>query len=202
LFLGFLEVFLQSASAVEGGGAGGGADPHAILGHAVQVDQVLFAEHGHRVGQHPVEEVDLVDAEIGQGVIVDRDATGQPAEGVVILAEPGQGAGAADAFQGGVEPDGGEDARIDRGPARAAFDGADPGVEQGQVELRDEVPDDAGLMVGLEEVLQGHGGEELLAIDRAEARLGTRSGGCVSRGRKIAHGRTLTMAPGDSPPLM
>ena len=38
--------------------------------------------------------------------------------------------------------------------------------------MRDEVPHDAGLMVGVEEVLQRHGGEELLAIDRTEARFG------------------------------
>jgi hypothetical protein len=202
LVLGLGEVLLQGASAVERGGAGTGADPHPILGHAVQVDQVLVAEHGHREGQQLVEELEVVDAEIGQGVITDRDASGQPLEGVVMVAEPGQGAGTADAFEGGVEPDGDEDAGVDRRSARAAFDGPDPSIERGQVELRDEVPDDPGLMVGIEEVLQRHGGEELLAIGHDEARFGSRNGGRGGRGRKIAHGQPLTGASGDSPPLV
>ena len=194
LFPGLVQVLLQGASAVERGGPGGGADSHAILGHAVQVDQVLVAEDGHRVGQHPVEEVDLGDAEVGQGVIIEGDATDQPTEGVVVLAQPVQGAGAADPLQGGVEPDGGEDAGVDRRPPRAAFHRPDPGVERGEVELSDEVPDDAGLVVGIEEVLEPHGGEELLAIHRPQARSGCLSRGRGSCGRTIAHGRPLAVA--------
>jgi hypothetical protein len=52
------------------------------------------------MGQQVVEEVQVADAEVGEGVVVDGDAAGKPAEGVVVGAEPGEGAGGADALKG------------------------------------------------------------------------------------------------------
>jgi hypothetical protein len=98
LLLGLVQVFLQGGLAVERGGAGAGADAHAVLGDAVEIDQVLLAQHGHGLGQELIEEIDMAGAEVGQGVVVDGDATDEPAEGVVVGAQPGQGTGGADAL--------------------------------------------------------------------------------------------------------
>ena len=152
------------------------ADPHPVVGDAVEVDQLLLAEHGDRVGQQPVEHLEVLDAEIREGVVVDRDATAEPAEGVVVVAEPGQRAGRADALQRGVEPEGHAEAGVDGGTSRPAFAGADRVIQGLEVQPRAEVPDDAGLMIGLEQILQGQGREDLLPVGLPQA-----------RGRSIAH---------------
>ena len=68
------------------------------------------------------------------------------------------------------------------------------GRRGGRGRVRDEVPDDAGLVVGVEEVLQRHGGEELLAIRRPEPRSGNLSRSRVSCGGKIAQDRPPAVA--------
>src|SRR5262249_33675428 len=148
LLLGLAEAFLQGGPAMEGGGAGAGADAQAVVGDAVEIDQPLLAEHGDRVGQQPIEQVEGTDAEVGQGVVVDGDAAAQPAEGVVVAAQPGQGAGGADALQGGVQPQGDAQARVDGGAAGATFAGADRVEKRLEVQPQAEVPDEAGLVVG------------------------------------------------------
>src|SRR5262249_27631984 len=167
---GLLQVFLQGGLAVEGGGAGAGADAHAVLGDAVEIDQVLLAQHGHGVGQESVEEIDVAGAEVGQGGGIDGDAADEPAEGVVVLTQPGQGACGADAFEGGVQPQGDEDARVGGWCAGVSLDGADAVVQGGEVESLDEVPDETGLVVILQEVLQGHGGDDPLPGGAPRAR--------------------------------
>lgn len=42
LRLRLLQALFQRGPATERGGAGTGADPHAVLGHAVEINQVLF----------------------------------------------------------------------------------------------------------------------------------------------------------------
>jgi hypothetical protein len=149
----------------------------------------LLAEHGHGAGEQPVQEVEVADAEVGQGVVVDADAAGQPAEGVVPQAQLGQGAGAADALEGGVQPQRHGDARVEGGVAGPAEAGADSVVEGGEVEGTDEVPDEAGLVVHLEEPLQGHGGDDLLAIRHTQPRR-----------RSFAHGLRPTTRRRDGAP--
>src|SRR5262249_44000485 len=168
---------------VEGGGPGAGADAHAVVGDAVEIDQPLLAEDGHRVGQQLIKQVEVANAEVGEGVVVDGDATAQPAEGVVVRAQPGQGAGGADPLQGGVQPQGDAQVRVDGGAARATFAGAD-GVEKGlEVQPQAEVPDEAGLVVGIEEVLHGQGRKDQLTV-----------GGTQTRGKEVAHDRHRSTA--------
>src|SRR5262249_6761011 len=169
LLLGLAQVLLQSGPAVERGGASAGADAQAVLGHAGEIDQGLLAQHGPGVRQEPVEEIDVSGTEVGQGVVVDGDAARDPAEGVVVDAQPGQGAGRADALQGSVQPQGDEDARVGGRRPGVPFDGADAVVQGGEVQAPDEVPDEACLVVGVQEILQGQGGEDLLAISAAQA---------------------------------
>ncbi len=56
------------------------------------------------------------------------------------------------------------------------FDGADTGVQVSQVNARGELPDDARLVVVVEEVVQGHRRQQLRAVGLAEARPGRGSG--------------------------
>jgi hypothetical protein len=122
--------------------------------------------------QHVVEQAQVADPEVRQGVVIDRDAAAEPAEAVVVRTQPVEGAGAADASDGGEQPQGDQDAGVGGRPAGAAVDGAD-GVEQrGEVEPLDEVPDGAGVVVGGEQVLQGHGGDKGLSVGAAQARGG------------------------------
>ena len=114
LLLGLVQALLQGRPAAERRGPGGGADPHPVLGDPVQIDQVLVARtatewvRGRRA-------VAIGDAEVGEGVVVDGHVADDPPEGVVVRAQPVQRAGAADALDGGVEPDGAEDLGVDGG---------------------------------------------------------------------------------------
>jgi hypothetical protein len=128
------------------------------------------------VGQQSVEQIDVTDAAVRQGVVVDGDAAAQPAEGVVVRAQPGQRAGGAHALQGGVQPQGDAQARIDGGAAWATFAGADRLGKRFEIQLEAEVPDDAGLVVGIEQILQGQGRDDLLTVGLTQ-----------TRGRSVVH---------------
>src|SRR5262249_37709740 len=188
LILGLGEVLLEGLPAAEGGGAGAGADAHAVDGDAVEIDQILLAQDGDGVGQEPVEEVEVADPEVGEGVVVDGDAAGQPSEGVVVGAQPGQGTSAADGLEGGVQPQRDADLGVDGGVSGPADARADGVVQGRQVEATAEVPDEARLVVSIEEVLQGHAGDDLASVSRAQP-----------RGRALAHGNNLTLAASLSP---
>ena len=58
----------------------------------------------------------------------------------------------------------------------SAFAGADRLVQGLEVQPRAEVPDESGLMIGVEQVLQGHGRDDLLTVRLTQA-----------RGRSVAH---------------
>ena len=172
---GLGQALLQSWPAAEGGGPRAGADTHAVLGDAVEIDQFLLAQDGHRVGEQSVEELQVLDAEVGQGVVIDADAAAEPAEGVVVGAEVVQGAGTADALQRGAQPQRREDTRVGGRASGMPFDGADAGVQVGQVDALDETPDDARLVVVGEQVVQRHRWEQLLTVSQTQTRTGSRS---------------------------
>ena len=83
------------------------------------------------MGEQIVEEFEVIDAEVGEGVVVDADAAAEPAEGIVLDAEGVDGAGGSDPFEGGVEPQGGGQPGIEGGATGPAFAGADE-VGQGR----------------------------------------------------------------------
>ena len=75
----------------------------------------------------------------------------------MFSAEVVQGSGAADAFQGGSEPQGHQDAGVDGGATRTTFNRADEGVQGRQIESQNELPHDPRLVIGGQQVLQEHG---------------------------------------------
>jgi hypothetical protein len=118
------------------------------LGHAVEIDQILFHQGGYTVGEQLIQDVEVRDAKVGQGVIVDLNTPTEPAEAVVMQAQPGHRPGAADALNSGIQPQGYQDPRIDRRPAGPAFHRPN-GLEQGpQVKPLDKLPDRAGRVFG------------------------------------------------------
>src|SRR5205823_4402768 len=92
--------------------------------------------------------------EVGERVVVDGDATGEPAEGIVMDAQIGEFARAGEARERGVQPQGDEQARIDGWTSGDTAASADAVIQEGEVRPLDVRPDGAlgGALLGL---LQG-----------------------------------------------
>jgi hypothetical protein len=54
------------------------------------------------VGEQLIQEVEVRDAKVGQGVIVDLNSATEPAEAVVMRAQPGHRPSTADALNSGL----------------------------------------------------------------------------------------------------
>ena len=160
-------LLLQGGAAMKGGSASAGADPHAILGGAVEGDQPSAAQDVDGVAEQRFEEVGVSDAEGREGGVIDRDTAGQPAEGVVAAAQVVQTPRADDAGKGGIQPQGDEDTRVGGGMSGPPQARADAVIQQGKVQRLDVSPDAACGVVGLEEFLKSHGRQHLLAINTA-----------------------------------
>lgn len=70
----------------------------------------------------------MLDPKGGEGVVVETDATGKPAIGVVLGAQPIERASTADALERRIKPQRHQDRRIDRGPSRMSLDRLDANV--------------------------------------------------------------------------
>src|SRR3954462_7047309 len=87
---GLLQESLQGLAAVKRGRSGAGADAHAILSDAVQIDQALLTQHLHGLLEQLLDERGVIGTEIGERVVIDRDASGEPAKGIVTEAQIGE----------------------------------------------------------------------------------------------------------------
>jgi len=119
-------------------GASGGADAGAVLGDAMEIDEVVLHEPRQELGHELAEHVTVVAAEVVEAVIGDCDAAAQPEVGGAELDEPRDLATRADAVTGGIAPEPREDLGIDRWCAGDLAAGADVGVEPAQIELVDD----------------------------------------------------------------
>ena len=152
---GFRHEPLEGLTASKRRSAGGGADAGAVLGDAMEIDEVVFHEPRQELGHELAEDVAVVAAEIVEAVIGDCDAAAQPAVGGVELDEPRDLATRADAVTGGIDPEPQEDLRVGRGCAGDLTAGADVGVPPAQIELVDDGGDRTHLVIG------GHRGVEV-----------------------------------------
>jgi hypothetical protein len=84
-----------------------------------------------------------------------------------------QVAGAGHALEAGVQPQGEEDIRAKGRLAGVTFDGLDAGMESGEIELLDQVPDGANLMVGGELLIEGSV-RAMVAVQQSVTRCGLR----------------------------
>ena len=131
----------------------------------------------------------MVGAEVGEGVVVGGHVADDPLEGGVVPAEPVELPGAADALDGGVEPQRHEDLGVDGGAPGPPLDGLDAVVQGVEVEPLDVVPDDAGGMIAGDQGVERRGAEDdLLAVGRPEPRpTPPRVGGLGLGGRIAGH---------------
>ena len=113
------------------------------------------------MGKQLIQDVEVRNARVSQGVIVDLNPATEPAKAVVMRAQPGHSPGAAGALNSGLQPQGHQDLRIDRGPAGPAFHGSNA-LEQGcQVEPLDKLPDRAGRVFGATKSSKGMAGSRV-----------------------------------------
>ena len=73
LGLGLLQESLQGLAAAKRGRSGTGADAHAILSDAVQIDQASLTQHLNGLLEQLLDELEVVGTEIGERVVVDGD---------------------------------------------------------------------------------------------------------------------------------
>jgi hypothetical protein len=84
LGLGLLQASLQGRAAPKRSSPRTGPHAHAVLGHAIEIDQTLLHQGGHTVGEQLIQEIKVRDAKVSQGVIVDLNPATEPAEAVVV----------------------------------------------------------------------------------------------------------------------
>jgi len=76
-----LQALLQGLSAPERGGAGTGADAHAVLCDPLDGDRPHRHQGRHAVGQQAVERIPMGAAEMRQGVVFDLHPAADPTVG-------------------------------------------------------------------------------------------------------------------------
>ena len=152
----------QGIAPAERRGTRAGPDPDAVLGDPVEGHETLDHECRDTLGQEPIEQRTMGHPEVGQGVVVDRHAAAQPAVRVVLGAQPVEGPGAADRLDRRIQPQRGQDGRVDRRAAGLALDRPDTSIERAQIEALDEGPHETRPVVGRQEALE---------IDRAKLDL-------------------------------
>jgi len=129
---------LESLTTAKRRSPSGGADAGAVLGDAMQIDQVVFHEPRQELGHELAEDVTVVAAEVVEAVIGDRHPAAQPAVGSVELDEPRDLATRADTVTGGIDPEPQEDLGVGCGCAGDLAAGADVSVELAQIEPVDD----------------------------------------------------------------
>ena len=154
LLLGLFEPFLQRAAGAKRAAAGVGSNFHAVLRNPIHGNQAFIHERGDYLREQIVPFLAPSRAEIGERVIVDRDAAAEPLISQMAFAEPFQFPCAADASEGGEHPKHHEQPGINGVAADMMFDGLDflePGIE---IELTDQAPDHSRLRVGVEPLIE------------------------------------------------
>ena len=87
---GLLQESLQGLAAVKRGRSGAGADTHAVLSDAVQIDQASLTQHLHGLFEQLLNDRGVIGTEIGERVVVDGDSPGEPAKGIVTETQIGE----------------------------------------------------------------------------------------------------------------
>ena len=130
---GLLQESLQGLAAVKRGRTGVGADTHAILSDAVQIDPASLTQHLHGLFEQRLHDRGVIGTEIGERVVVDGDSADEPAKGIVPEAQIGELPSAGKAREGGIQPQGDEQTRIDSRPAGHVAAGPDAVIQRGEV---------------------------------------------------------------------
>jgi len=146
---------LESLPTAQRRSASGGADAGAVLGDAMQIDQVVFQEPRQELGHEIAEDLTVVAAEVVEAVTGDRHPAAQPAVGGGELAEPRDRSPRADAVTGGIAPAPQQDLGVGGRCTGDLAAGAAVGVALAQIELVDDGGDRT------HRVISGHLGVEV-----------------------------------------
>jgi hypothetical protein len=87
LDLRFLQASLQGGTVSQRGSASAGPRLHAVLSNTVELHQSLVQPGCHTVGEQTVQERDVLDAEVGEGMVVRGHAAAPPWIGQAVAAE-------------------------------------------------------------------------------------------------------------------
>jgi len=167
---------LDGVPLLEALGPGAGPDPGAVLGDPADRHQVAVDQHRKHLGQEILQFRLVLDSEVVEHVIVDRDRAAEPAVGFALQAEPRQFAATGDSLRRGIEPKRDEQLGVGGRPPRPFAAGADRGLEPGQIPGLDQVPDEAGVVVVCEEFVERAGAHQHLPAvgpPQPRGRLGT-----------------------------
>ena len=104
--------------------------PHPVLSDPRQADQVMVQQNADRLGHQPIESLRMAAAKRVEQVAVHAHLAAEPQIGEIAGAQLRQAAGAADAFDGGKQPQGQQDPWIDRIATHASLDGLDVLIER------------------------------------------------------------------------
>ena len=190
--LGSGKVFDEGRGGLHRVAACGGADFHAILADVIESDQSVLVQRPDGGDALRTKPVAVVDVEVGQGMVIDEDVATDPTVRGVAATELREAASAIDAFVGGEQPKGDEDADIDGGLAGMMHPSLVAEQEAREVEGTDLLPSSAGRVVGRDELVDGAGIEKPGAIGVAEADVGSEidksgigGGDCRIHGRRV-----------------
>ena len=152
--VGGTPALLQRRQPAERGRTGRRAHPHPVLRNPLQLRNPRLEQGRKAVDQQPLQQVAVADPEVAQRLVVDADAATQPLEGDMLGAKTRQRAGAADAFDRGVQPQRQQHPRIGRRVSGTSLHRFDPIVKARQIELLAERPHQAHPMIGRHQVVQ------------------------------------------------
>lgn len=157
----------------ERGGPGCGTDPHPILRTSVQAGDAGADQSGEAVDQKLFQHLTVADAEIGQRLGIHTDAAAQPLIGEMLLAQPHQFAGTADAFNRRIEPKRRQDARVRRRMPRRALDRLNGRMQRRDVQSFDKAPPHPNTVVGRYQIIQANRPQlDLTTFRCPQSRLG------------------------------
>lgn len=156
LLLGLMEAFLELGLTPERRCPGAGSHPYAVLRHPLELDQTLRHQHRNTVSQHLVEKLHLLDSEVRQGVMVDRDPAADPAVRIVLLRQAFNRPRTPHPLHRRIEPQSQVNPRIRRGTARPALHRLDLRIKRPQFERLHELPHRSRRVIHRQKTLQIH----------------------------------------------
>ena len=142
--------------APERGRPGRAAHSHPILRDPVQAGHPGTDQDGEAVDQEPFQYLAVADAEVGQRLGIHTDAAAQPLVGDVLIAQPRQLAGAANAIGRGIQPQRQQDARVRRRMARSTLHRLDRRHQRRHGQPLDKVPHHPDAVVGRHQIVQAN----------------------------------------------
>ena len=177
LLAGFLQKLFQLRPATERTASGRGANAEPVLGDPFELHHARLEKRGDRVRQQAVQKGLVLNAEVGQRVVIQGNAPADPLVRRVRFAQPIQFAGAADPLDRGIQPQRQENPRVGSRPAHRSLDRLKFRQQGRKVQTVHVIPNHPGPMILGDQVvhrLPMH--HDLIADRTSQTRLPLRRG--------------------------